>query len=51
MKADITSKGHLIVYPENDLELYALRQWWDNFEKGKGESVLEFDIEPKEDKK
>ena len=32
MKCEISEKGCLNIIPETDLEAYALKKWWEDFE-------------------
>lgn len=44
MRAEIDSKGRLTVIPETDVERYALRRWWENFDQGDDTSILEVQL-------
>jgi len=35
MKADIDTSGELNIFGENDVELYALKKWFEDWQKGK----------------
>lgn len=47
MKATIDKSGKLSIIPENEIESYALNQWWSNFNQGDWRSSLEvvYDID------
>jgi hypothetical protein len=44
MKATIDKSGKLSIIPENEIESYALNQWWSNFNQGDYKSSLTADI-------
>lgn len=44
MKVSFSGNGRLTIKPENDLENYALRKWWDSWTEKKGDALLQLEI-------